>query len=110
MSHRNTCPDPYDARREGERAHDYGRGIYSNPYDAPFGDRGCDEAAEAWRRGYRDAEYRREEEDAEQRAAERRHQADLEEQRYLEEQYFAEQFPPEEFPPEPEPEEGGPES
>jgi hypothetical protein len=72
MSHRDSCPDEYDARREGERAHERGRGYYSNPYHDR--EEGCDEAASAWSRGYRAAEERataareerrREEEEAE---------------------------------------------
>jgi hypothetical protein len=93
MSHRDNCPDRYTARREGERAFDYGRGIYSNPYDG-----GCDEASEEWRRGYREAEDRRGEEEAAERTAERRHQEYLDEQRYLEERFYAEQCPEQPMP------------
>lgn len=66
MSHRDDCTDRYTARREGERAFDYGRGSYSNPYR---GEDGCEEAANAWRRGFEE----REEERAREQREERRH-------------------------------------
>jgi len=58
MSHRWNCPTDYEARRQGERAQEYGRGSWSNPHRSSWPDEGCDEAARAWDRGYRDAEYR----------------------------------------------------
>lgn len=70
MSHRWDCPDPWDARREGERAYESGYGRYSNPYDDPF--TGCRDADDEWRRGYSAAEERAEEERAAEEAAERR--------------------------------------
>lgn len=36
MSHRSDCPDRWTAEREGERAQEWGRGRYANPYDDPF--------------------------------------------------------------------------
>lgn len=76
MSHRWDCPTRWEAEREGERAHEYGRGQYSNPYDERNlssweRDRACPDAERAWDDGYRRAMYRAEEE-AEERAAARR--------------------------------------
>lgn len=88
MSHTDRCPDRWTAEREGERAQEYGRGRYANPYDDPFSREHCDEASEAWRSGYRRAEIReeeqREEEAAHHRAAIRRAEAEDEESYYLE--------------------------
>ena len=89
MSHRWNCPTDWEAKREGERAFEYGRSRYSNPYeDSPWNrDRACPEAAEEWERGHRYAEMRaeeeREEEAARQRAAMRRAEAEAEESYYL---------------------------
>ena len=83
MSHRSTCPDPWEARREGERAGH--RGYGSNPYDDyPWNRERCDEAADEWKRGYRAGEERREEEEREERAAARRAQERREEEAYHE--------------------------
>ena len=72
MSHRSECKDPWEARREGERA--FERGFGSNPYREPdtflsgpesYEDRRCrEEAASAWRRGRSAAEERAQEEQA----------------------------------------------
>lgn len=67
MSHRDTCPDPRDAEREGRRAQE--RGLYRNPYDGRGGsDESCEEAAQAWRTGLRRAEAREEEQREEEAA------------------------------------------
>lgn len=72
MSHRDTCPDPWEARREGERAQENGYGRWRNPYDDQWHPEcECREAADEWRRGYRSAEIR-EEEAREEEAARRR--------------------------------------
>jgi hypothetical protein len=68
MSHRDTCPDPRDARREGERAHDNGYGSFRNPYGG-YGEERCEEAEHEWRSGWYAAE-RREQERAEEAAYE----------------------------------------
>jgi len=88
MSHRDTCPSRWDAEREGERAQEYGYGRWRNPYDDHFHpDRECDEAAEAWRSGYRRAEMR-EEEQREEDAA--RHRAEMRRaELQAEEDYYA---------------------
>lgn len=67
MSHQENCPEPYEARRAGERAFERGGSRYSSGFD-------CDEAAYQYRRGYDRAEERRAEEDAEERAIARRRQ------------------------------------
>jgi hypothetical protein len=87
MSHRSDCPDRWTAEREGERAFEYGRGRYANPYD----DRdGCPEASQSWDDGFRRAERhdeeRREEEAAARRARARREQEYLEEAAWYEQQ------------------------
>jgi hypothetical protein len=111
MSHRWDCPEPWTARREGERAFESGAGSWRNPYkeDSPY-DHGCPEAEQSWQRGYREAERREEErqfEEARQRhiEAERAQERMWEEQRQQEEQYAQEmaqqeqeQFPEEETP------------
>lgn len=89
MSHRWDCPDRYEAERRGERDFEWGRSLSNNPYKDVFHpDRGCEEAADSWRSGYRRAEMReeerREEEAARQRAAYRRAEADAEEAAYYE--------------------------
>lgn len=57
MSHRDDCPDRWEARREGERA--FERGYGRNPYEPDmWGERGCEEAADEWKRGHRSAELR----------------------------------------------------
>lgn len=88
MSHRDDCPDEYDARRDGERAHDFGRGYYSNPYRDR--EEGCDEAASAWSSGYRAASARREEERAEEARAERRAEERLADEESAEDAYYEE--------------------
>lgn len=91
MSHRWDCPDDWEARREGERAHDRGASYYSNPYDGV-----CRDASDEWSYAYRRAEDRAEEEAAEAhaqalRAREARELADYEERAYYEQQaYYAE--------------------
>lgn len=62
MSHRDDCPDRWEARREGERAVERGWGHYSssNPYRSGS-DHECPEASRAWEDGRRAAEYRAEE-------------------------------------------------
>lgn len=82
MSHRWNCPTDWEARREGERAAEWGRSRSSNPYEDSYWnrDKACPEAAEEWDRGYRRAEMRaeeeREEEAARQRAIRRRAEED----------------------------------
>ena len=83
MSHLNSCPDSYTARREGERAADYGYGSFRNPYHDD-----CDEAARAWDRGYYAEQERLDEEARERRAAERRADERAQEEAYLEQQYW----------------------
>jgi len=88
MSHRSDCKDPWEARREGERA--FERGFGSNPYREPdtflhgpesYEDRRCrEEAASAWRRGHSAAEERAQEE----RALEARRLHEREEEFYEE--------------------------
>jgi hypothetical protein len=87
LSHRPSCPDPWEARRAGERAFENGFG--SNPHrHEPVGyesyeDRRCrEEAAGAWRRGYSSAEEREQE-----RQAEESRRRDVEETYYEEEPY-----------------------
>lgn len=101
MSHRWNCPTDYEARREGERAQDWGSSRSSNPYEDSYWnrDRACPDAAEEWDRGYRYAEMRaeeaREEEAARQRAAWRRAEAEAEEAYYDEQAaYYAQHQPP----------------
>jgi hypothetical protein len=74
MSHTAHCPDPDDARREGERDFERGRHRWGNPYEGE-----CDEAADEWRRGYVAAERAEERREAEERDA--RHERELEERR-----------------------------
>ena len=106
MSHRWSCPTDWEARLEGERASDYGRSRYSNPYREQYGESHCEDAERAWERGFCYREEQREEEAAaeraaERRAAERRAYELAEEQEYMrrqEEEYYAqqhEQEPPE---------------
>lgn len=72
MSHRETCPDPDDARREGERAQEHGVSRLRNPYSSPYGfEPQCEEAADAWHSGYRHAERQQEERQAEEYERER---------------------------------------
>ena len=84
MSHRDDCPDRWEARREGERA--FERGYGSNPYR---GDEGCPEAEQAWRSGYYAAESaereRHEEEYWDRRRAEARAEEEACEARMMEE-------------------------
>lgn len=94
MSHRWNCHDEYEARREGERAYEYGRSRSSNPYEDSYWnrDRACPDAENAWDRGYRAAEIRdeeeREEAAARQRAAMRRAEEEAEEYAYYERQQY----------------------
>lgn len=87
MSHRWNCPTDWEARHEGERAHEWGRSRSSNPYKESYWnrDKACPEAADEWNRGYRRAEMRaeeeREEEAARQRAAMRRAEAEAEDRK-----------------------------
>lgn len=87
MSHREDCPDRWTAEREGERAHDWGRGRYANPYDDPWhSGRGCEEAARYWDDGFRSAERREEwrlEEEAAARRSAARRAAEQEEEDYI---------------------------
>jgi hypothetical protein len=97
MSHRWDCPDRWQAEREGERAHEYGRGRYANPYDERYlpsweREQSCPEAARAWEDGHRRAELR-EEEAAQERAAQaraKRDRAEADEQAYYEQRALAE--------------------
>ena len=108
MSHRWNCPTEWEARREGERASDYGRSRYSNPYREQFGESHCEDAERSWDRGHRYREEQREEEAAAERAAERhaseqracRLAQEEEYYRRQEEAHYAEQQeqPPEEMP------------
>ena len=103
MSHRFDCPDRWTAEHEGERAQEWGRGRYANPYDDPFhSGRGCEEAARFWDDGYRRAERREEERQEEEayqrRAAARREEARLEDEYWDQQQCAGEEFPQEEFP------------
>jgi hypothetical protein len=92
MSHRWSCPSDWEARREGERAFENGRSMYSNPYEDSYWNRdnACREAAEEWERGHRRAEIReeerREEEAAHRRASLRRAEEEAEEAYYYERQ------------------------
>lgn len=79
MSHRDSCTDPRDARREGERAHDRGFGSFRNPYGG-YGEDRCPEAESAWRSGWYAAERRQEEREAEA-AYERAMQRQVDEER-----------------------------
>ena len=81
MSHRPTCPDPYTARREGERAADVGDGRWRNPYRDE-----CPDAERDWDRGY-EAERDR----IEERQAEERHARRVREEQQAEEAYWEEQ-------------------
>lgn len=100
MSHRLNCPSDWEARREGERAHESGRSRSSNPYEDHYWnrDRACPDAAEEWRRGFLRAEIReeerREEEVARRRAAWRRAEADAEEAYYAEQEAYYSQHQP----------------
>lgn len=71
MSHRDNCPDRWEAEREGRRAFEFGRSRSSNPHESIWQDEGCPEAADAWRSGYRRAEMRAEDEQAEEAARQR---------------------------------------
>jgi hypothetical protein len=65
MSHRDSCPDPNIARREGRRAFEGGRSRWGNPYK-DGGDQPCEEAEREWSAGHRAAE--RDQDEARQRA------------------------------------------
>lgn len=101
MSHRRDCPDRWEAERQGERAFEWGRSRSSNPHESMWPGEGCDEAADAWRSGYRRAgireEEQREEDAARHRAAMRRAELQAEEDYYSQQQY-----PPEPWPDDPE--------
>ncbi len=107
MSHRNDCPQPWEARREGYRAGEE-QSYARNPYKSNFSNAGCEDASRNWDRGQWDAEYDREREEEERRDAERHEQRRQEEmaqeqaayEAHMEEQARAEY----EQEPEPEPE------
>jgi hypothetical protein len=94
MSHRRECPDPLEARREGERAYENGFG--SSPYrerdySESYDDRKCRERADSeFSSGYYAAERRAEEQQEEERfrrAAQARRDEDAEyEAQYEQEQ------------------------
>jgi len=95
MSHRDDCPTRWEAERKGERDFEWGRSRSSNPYETiSYRDEGCPEAADAWRSGYRRAEFRAEEqreEEAARRRAEVRRAYELEEEAYAYEMQAREQ-------------------
>ena len=107
MSHRDSCPDDYEARRQGERAYERGDGSWRNPYRDDYSGERCEDAELYWRRGYEYAEQRHEEQTAEERAAQRRAEERAQEERYylqmqeeayyreMEERAYAEQMQPE---------------
>jgi hypothetical protein len=64
-------PDEWEARRQGEREHEFGGARYSNPYDNYHGNHDR-QAERAWDDGYGYAERRAEEEAHDRRVAERR--------------------------------------
>lgn len=109
MSHRDDCPDPYQARREGDRHAGYGDWStrYSNPYS---GYDGCPEAARAWERGFdarkeEMAEEHRREQHAEHARQHRAQEAAEEERQYydqMEQQRQEEEEPQADAPPTPE--------
>ena len=101
MSHRWDCPDRWEAERQGERAFEWGRSRLSNPHESLWPDEGCEDAADAWRSGYRRAEIReeerREEDAARYRAEMRRAEMQAEEDNDYQQQ---ESYPQESYPPE----------
>jgi hypothetical protein len=106
MTHREDCPTPYEARREGERAFENGRGSYSNPYRDDYARDTCPDAEREWSYGFRDAERRRDEErEQESREADCARRAQ-EEREWEEQQYYAQQEEPPPEPPQQEPEPG----
>lgn len=107
MSHRDDCPDRWEARRQGERA--FERGYGSNPYRSRLGEDGCPDAEREWRSGYYAAERRAEEERAEMAADRRRAEARREEANLQAawDQQYAQQYA-QEPQPEPEPQEEPP--
>lgn len=104
MSHTDSCPSDWEARREGERAFDRGRSRSSNPYDDQYAYRGygdppyCEDAARAFDRGYNAARQQREDEEYEARRAEEAARQRAEDEYYeriryerqQEEQYYQE--------------------
>lgn len=77
MTHRSSCPRPWEARRQGERDFDRYVPSWENPYARkPFEQDHCREAERAWENGRHEAEMRRDEErqaeQRSQRAAEQR--------------------------------------
>lgn len=87
MSHRDHCPDDYEARsqarRDAQRDHDFHSGRY---YRSPFD---CDEGNDTYRREYGYQMDRLEEERQQERAAERRREEQRQEEEYY--AYQAEQ-------------------
>jgi len=83
MGHRWDCPTEWEARRQGERSFERGDGSWRNPYRDDWHRPSCEEAEQAWNRGYRDAERQAEERAAEQRAQARREQYRREEAEYF---------------------------
>jgi hypothetical protein len=89
MTHRASCPRPWEARQQGER--DFNRFVpsWENPYQRkPFEWDHCREAERAWEDGRRQAERRYEEEVAARRMAGRRRE-EQEWARIEEEAYYA---------------------
>jgi hypothetical protein len=91
MSHSWNCPTELEARRQGERAQQYGDGSWRNPYRDSWGGNHCEEAERAWERGHRDEQLRQEERAYEERAQQRRLEA-RQEQARVEEAYWQQQY------------------
>lgn len=97
MSHRDSCPSDYEARREGERAGE--RGYSRNPYRETLGERYCEEAERNWDRGQRaGAEIRREEEMEEARKASQRQRVQAEQEEYEYPEHLEQQDPEQPYP------------
>jgi hypothetical protein len=96
MGHRWDCPTDYEAEREGGRAAERGRSIYSNPY-SDHGFQPCHEAEENWERGFRREqraiEDRQEEERMEARRAEQRREEARWEEYWSQQQYEEQEYP-----------------
>ena len=80
MSHSWDCPTDYEARGRGERDAESYHSRYSNPYRDE-----CEEAAKQWERGFRDAEYHREQREEEERHEQQRAEQHRHEERWAEE-------------------------
>lgn len=104
MSHRENCPDDYDARREGQRAYESGTGSWRNPY-GDGGEQPCDDAERAWRSGYRSAERDDEERRAEERDEQRRAETARCERESEEAAHYAQMEQEQPYPEEPYPQE-----